>query len=145
MIERERRTAIKKFVYNYSSVMKREGRIYSLGLAYIPGGISVKFVKVVAPIFLGILLLGFLLSFPLGINMLNPLAANLSLWYLFTWVGIGFIAAWALWGIPLGGYRLYEYVLARMRVKHVISATSRLKDKKNFSNYIWRSTFINRL
>lgn len=118
--------------YNYSSVVKRESRIYNFGFGYIPGGVSVNFLKIIVPIFIFFLVIGYGLSLLLGISMFNPLSETFNVYYLLAWLALGGIASGILWGIEFAGFKLYEYLLAVMRPKKVINArTKKVRDLSN--------------
>lgn len=104
-------------VYNYSSLRNRETKIYNIGGYNMAGGLSIEFLKIVAPVVLVILAIGFVLSLFLGISFFNPFSENFVPWYTLTFVGLGVGVGCALWFIKFAGYRLYQYLLAYIRPK----------------------------
>ena len=106
-------------LYNYTSLKRRETKIYSVGGQSIAGGLSVEFLKVVGPVALIFIVIGFLLSLLLGWNFYNPLADNFHPWFTITILGLGIGIGCALWYIQFAGYRLYQYLAAYFKPKKV--------------------------
>lgn len=106
-------------IYNYSSLKSRDTKIYSVGGHSIAGGFSVEFLKVVAPVALGVMVIGFILGLVFGISFFNPFAENFHLWYTLIFIGLGIGAGCALWYIQFAGYRLYQYLGAYVKPKKV--------------------------
>lgn len=106
-------------LYNYSSLQKRDTKIYNVGGYNIAGGFSVEFLKVVGPVALAIIAVGFVLSLPFGISFFNPFSSNFKLWYTLTFLALGIGAGCALWYIQFAGYRLYQYLGAYFKPKKV--------------------------
>ncbi|MBQ8218160.1 MAG: hypothetical protein IJZ79_02540 [Bacilli bacterium] len=106
-------------IYNYSSLQKRDTKIYNVGGYNIAGGFSVEFLKVVGPVALAIIAVGFLLSLPFGISFFNPFSANFVTWYTVLWLILGIGTGCGLWYIQFAGYRLYQYLGAYFKPKKV--------------------------
>lgn len=116
-------------VFNYSSLRTREAKIYDIAGYQIAGGLSVEFLKVVAPVAIIIFLLGFIISIPFGIN-LNPFGGNfiLAYWIVFLVLGIG--AGCILWYVQFAGYRLYQYLGAYFKPKKSYTNDFKLTEYK---------------
>lgn len=108
-------------LYNYSSLRSRDTKIYNIGGYNMAGGLSIEFLKIVAPVTLAIIAVGFILSLFFGISFFNPFSENFVAWYTIIWSGLGIGAGCALWFIQFAGYRLYEYLLAYLKPKKVYS------------------------
>lgn len=106
-------------LYNYSSLQKRENKIYNVGGYNIAGGLSVEFLKVVAPVTLVIILIGFILSLILGISFFNPLNEHFSAKYTLFFIVLGVAVGMGLWKIEFAGYRLYQYLGAYFKPKKI--------------------------
>jgi len=106
-------------LYNYSSLQKRDTKIYNVGGYNIAGGFSVEFLKVTGPVALIIVGVGFLLSLVFGISFFNPFAENFVWQYTVLWLALGIGAGCALWYIQFAGYRLYQYLAAYFKPKKV--------------------------
>lgn len=106
-------------IYNYSSLQKRDTKIYNVGGYNIAGGFSVDFLTVVGPVFLAVTSVGFLLSIPFGINFLNPFGEHFIFGYTLFFIVLGIAIGCGLWYIPIAGYRLYQYLLAYFKPKKV--------------------------
>lgn len=106
-------------LHNYSSLQKRDTKIYNVGGYNIAGGFSVEFLKVVAPVLIVTIIAGFILSLFLGISFFNPFSDNFKLPYTLITIGIGIALGCALWYIQFAGYRLYEYLGAYLKPKKV--------------------------
>jgi hypothetical protein len=103
---------------SYQSIMDREEKIYSIGNTAISAqGITITQILVTwTPLIIGILLaIGFCKL--TGRNYFNVLTDEGSMFFIiFTlafWGGIGS----ALWHVDISGYRLYQYLKARLRIK----------------------------
>ena len=121
-------------LYNYSSLRKRDAKIYNIGGYNLAGGFSIEFLKIVVPVAFIILLIGFILSFIVNVSMFNFFADNFSLWYLIIFLGLGIGAGCALWYIKFSGYRLYQYLYAYIKPKKAYS--------NDFKNKEYRLTNI---
>jgi len=106
-------------IYNYSSLQKRDTKIYNVGGYNIAGGFSVEFLKVVGPVSAVVIGVGFLLSLVFGISFFNPFSDNFVAWYTIIWLILGIGTGCALWYIQFAGYRLYEYLGAYFKPKKV--------------------------
>ena len=106
-------------LYNYTSLKQRDTKIYNVGGYNLAGGLSVEFLKVVGPVVLVAMALGWLISIPFGINFLNPLGDNFIIEYTLTFLFIGIAIGCALWFIQFAGYRLYQYLGAYFKPKKV--------------------------
>ena len=118
-------------LYNYSTLRNRDTKIYNIGGYNMAGGFSVEFLKIVAPVAIGILLIGFLLSYVFNVSMFNPFNKNFSLMYLIVFLGLGIGAGCALWFIKFSGYRLYQYLYAYLKPKKVYSNEFKTKEYKH--------------
>lgn len=120
-------------VYNYSGLRSRETKIYSVGGHSMAGGFSVEFLKVVGPVALIAILIGFGLSLVLGFSFFNPFSENFHAWYTIIFLAIGIGGGCALWYIQFAGYRLYQYLAAYFKPKKVY--TNRFKTEEyKFTN-----------
>lgn len=106
-------------LYNYSSLQKRDTKIYNVGGYNIAGGFSVEFLKVVAPVAIGIIAIGAILGIPFGISFFNPFGGHFKPAWTIFWTAIGIGAGCALWYIQFAGYRLYQYLAAYFKPKKV--------------------------
>ena len=106
-------------LYNYTSLKQRDTKIYNIGGYNLAGGLSVEFLKVVAPVFFIVMIIGWLISIPFGLNFLNPLGAKFVPEYTITFMVIGIGIGCALWYIPITGYRLYQYLGAYFKPKKI--------------------------
>lgn len=120
-------------LYNYSSLKKRDTKIYDVGGYKMAGGFSVEFLKVTGPVALIIIAIGFVLSLVFGINFFNPFDETFQLWYTLTFLVVGIAVGCGMWYIQFAGYRLYQYLLAYIKPKKVYSNDFRLREYK-FSN-----------
>lgn len=122
-------------LFDYSNLIKRDTKIYSIGGVGIPGGLSINFAKVVFPVAIVVIFLGYLLSLLLGLNMFNFMdgLTGIREWhwkYLITCVIIGVLTGLGLWNINVGGYRLYQYLLAYFRPKKVYTNNSDVRNRE---------------
>lgn len=120
-------------LYNYSSLKKRDTKIYDVGGYKMAGGFSVEFLKVTGPVALIIIAIGFVLSLVFGISFFNPFDETFQLWYTLTFLIVGIAVGCGMWYIQFAGYRLYQYLLAYIKPKKVYSNDFRLREYK-FSN-----------
>lgn len=120
-------------LYNYSSLKKRDTKIYDVGGYKMAGGFSVEFLKVTGPVALIIIAIGFVLSLVFGISFFNPFDETFQLWYTLTFLVVGIAVGCGMWYIQFAGYRLYQYLLAYIKPKKVYSNDFRLREYK-FSN-----------
>ena len=105
-------------LYNYSSLKKRDAKVYSVaGTKVSSTGISTKFLTVVGPSFLFGLLLGILIVVISGHNFYNPLGPDFSVPFIVFTLGGGLGMGLALWYIKIDSYRLYEYLVAYFKPK----------------------------
>lgn len=120
-------------IFNYTSLKNRETKIYSIGGQNFAGGISIEFLKIVGPVALVFIAIGFALSFVLGFNFYNPLAENFHAWYTLLFLGLGIGIGCGLWYIQFAGYRLYQYLAAYFKPKKVYSNDFKVTEYK-FNN-----------
>lgn len=106
-------------LYNYSSLQKRDTKIYNVGGYNIAGGFSVEFLKVVGPAIIVCLILGGIISIPFGISFLNPFNESFIWQYTVFFLVLGIASGCALWYIQFAGYRLYQYLSAYFKPKKV--------------------------
>ncbi len=106
-------------IYNYTSLQTRDTKIYNVGGINMSGGMSVEFLKVVGPVVLIAILLGFLISIPFGIDFFNPFGEHFVPVYTIAWLVIGVGVGMGLWKIQFAGFRLYQYLLAYIKPKKV--------------------------
>lgn len=106
-------------LYNYSSLKTRDTKIYNVGGYNISGGMSVDFLKIVAPVAAVFVFVGFLISLVFRIDMFNPFGAHFVWQYTVFWIAIGIGVGCGLYYIQFSGYRLYEYLIAYFKPKHV--------------------------
>lgn len=106
-------------IYNYTSLQTRDTKIYSVGGVNMAGGMSVEFLKVVAPVFLVVVFIGFLIGLPFGINFFNPFGVNFKASYTIIWLVLGAGIGGGLWKIQFAGFRLYQYLGAYIKPKKV--------------------------
>lgn len=106
-------------LYNYSSLKKRDTKLYNVGGYNIAGGFSVAFLKVVAPVFLIGIVIGVILGLPFGINFFNPFSEHFVWQWTVFWLVIGILVGCGLWYIQFAGYRLYQYLIAYFKPKKV--------------------------
>ena len=106
-------------LYNYTSLKKRDTKIYNIGGYNIAGGLSINFLIVVAPVAIAFIVLGVIIGLPFGISFFNPLDENFHLAYTLTFVIVGVLAGMGLYKIQFAGYRLYQYLIAYLTPKKV--------------------------
>ena len=106
-------------LYNYTSLQKRDTKIYNVGGYNIAGGMSVEFLKVVGPAAIIGILLGWLISLPFGISFFNPFSPTFNTTFTMVFVCLGIGVGCALWYIQFAGYRLYQYLGAYFKPKKV--------------------------
>ena len=106
-------------LYNYTTLRKRDAKIYNVGGYDIAGGMSVEFLKVVGPFgFIGIVL-GCVLGMIFNISFFNPFAERFYWQYTVFWLILGFGSGCILWYVQFAGYRLYQYLSAYLKPKKV--------------------------
>lgn len=106
-------------LYNYSSLQKRDTKIYNVGGYNLAGGFSVEFLKVVGPVAVVVFILGGIIALPFGINYINPFGGHFIWQFTCFFLALGIGAGCALWYIQFAGYRLYEYLGAYFKPKKV--------------------------
>lgn len=106
-------------LYNYSSLQKRDTKIYNVGGYNLAGGFSVEFLKVVGPAALIVTLLGAILSIPFGISFFNPFSEKFIWQFTVFFILLGIGIGCGLWYIQFSGYRLYQYLGAYFKPKKV--------------------------
>ena len=106
-------------LYNYSSLQKRDTKIYNVGGYNIAGGFSVEFLKVVGPVTIVVIAIGAILGLPFGISFFNPFGGHFKPAWTIFWLVAGIGAGCALWYIQFAGYRLYQYLAAYFKPKKV--------------------------
>lgn len=106
------------YLFNYTSLKQRDTKIYNIGGKNISGGISLDFLKVTAPVAMGIFLVGSLLGLVFGISVI-PFTKHFNGWWTFIWLALGIGVGCGLWYIQFAGYRLYQYLGAYLRPKKV--------------------------
>ena len=116
-------------VYNYTSLKKRETKIYNIGGYNIAGGIGTDFLIVLGPCVLVAIVLGCIISIPFGISFF-------TLFWLILGISVGLL----LWYVQFGGYKLYQYLGAYFRPKKVYQCNWR-KTERKMHNYKFK-TFI---
>ena len=129
-------------LWNYTSLMKRDSKIYSIGGYGISGGISMNFAKVVVPVALIFIILGWIISIPFGVNMFNPFGDNWNFWYLIFFVGGGAGIGFGLWNIQFAGYRLYQYLLAYFKPKKVYTNSFNMRERQFKFTNVKIKTFV---
>lgn len=122
-------------LYNYTTLKSRDTKLYNIGGYNITGGLSIEFLKVVLPVVIIFILLGYFISIPFGISFFNPLSANFSAKYTIIWLALGIVIGCALWYIQFSGYRLYQYLIAYFKPKKVYTNQFKTTEYKlyNFS------------
>lgn len=122
-------------LYNYTALKSRDTKLYNIGGYNITGGLSIEFLKVVLPVVIVFILLGYFISIPFGISFFNPLSANFSAKYTIIWLALGIGIGCALWYIQFSGYRLYQYLIAYFKPKKVYTNQFKITEYKlyNFS------------
>lgn len=120
---------MRRYIYNYSRLMKRERRIYNAGFQ-ISGGVSVNFFKIWLPMSIGVFIIGWFISLIFKINMLNVLGENFNANYLIFWIVLSIGISSALYLFEFAGYKLYEYLYAYLRPKKVITNQNFIENGK---------------
>ena len=106
-------------LWNYSSLRRREKKIYSLAGTQISStGISVSFLKIVAPFAIFTALIGIIICVILQKNLMFPLDKDFNFTFTIISIGSGTGVGLALWYIKVQTYRLYEYLIAYLRPKY---------------------------
>ena len=118
--------------WNYTSLKTRDTKIYGVGGYNIAGGLSIEFLKVVAPVAIGFMVVGGLLGIPFGITFLNPFSKTAKFIWQYTvgWTGVGIGVGLALWYIQFAGYRLYQYLGAYLKPKKCYCINFKLTEHK---------------
>ncbi len=107
-------------LYNYTALSDEDDKIYSIGGTKISStGISMASIKMIGP-FIGVGVFFLLvISIISGKQYWNPLgndfSAGVLLWTVGLWGGIGA----ALFYIRVQSYRLYEWLIARLKPKYI--------------------------
>lgn len=120
---------MKSTLYNYTRVMQREAKIYSIAGSYSASGISTNYIKIAGFTTVLFALIGYILSLIFNINMFNILEPNFSIYWAVYWIGFGFILGTGLYKIQIGGYRLYEYLRAYFKPKKVYTNSFERSEK----------------
>ena len=123
-----------RFVYNLTQLKQKEQKIYSIGDQRLNGssGVSISTLVVVTPFAVVSTLMGWLVSFITNTSYW-PFAENFSVYHLLFWPALGIGIGWVLYKKEFSGYKLYEYLLAYLRKKHVYN-NDKKKTKKSFLN-----------
>ena len=116
-------------VFNYTSLRTREAKIYDIAGYQIAGGLSVEFLKVVAPVAIVIFAIGFFIGCILGISI-NPFDDNFKLVYWLVFLALGIAAGCVLWYVQFAGYRLYQYLGAYFKPKKTYTNDFKLTEYK---------------
>lgn len=108
-------------VWNYTALKQRDKKIYSIGGSKISStGISISWLKIVAPCTLLTTILGVIIAALIGkMGFYRPLSGEFNLTYVLLSVCSGLGLGLALWYVKLESYRLYEYLYAYFRPKKV--------------------------
>ena len=104
-------------LYNYTSLKTEDTKIYDIGGYNIPGGLSLAFTKVVAPVVVAFIAIGVIIGKIFHIPFINFLDPKFNLIYPLIWIGLGALFGFGLWYIQFQGYRLYQYLLAYIKPK----------------------------
>ena len=106
-------------LYNYTSLKTEDTKIYDIGGYNIPGGLSLAFTKVVAPVVVAFIAVGVIIGKIFHIPFINFLDPKFNLIYPLIWIGLGALFGFGLWHIQFQGYRLYQYLIAYFKPKAV--------------------------
>lgn len=105
-------------LFNYSSLRRRDKKIYSVaGTQVSSTGLSVTFLKVVAPCALATTFLGVLICLVTGIPFMVPMKDGFNAYFTLFAIGSGTGVGLAGWYIRVQTYRLYEYMIAYLKPK----------------------------
>lgn len=111
---------MRDLLFNYTSLVKRDQKIYEFGGTTISqSGISVSWLTVVAPTTVLGILVGILICVITGRNYFNPLQPYFSEWFIILTVGSGFGLGQLLYHVRVQNYRLYEWLFAVLRPKYI--------------------------
>ena len=107
-------------LYNYTALSDEDDKIYSIGGTKISStGISMASIKMIGPFIGGGVFFLLVISIISGKQYWNPLgndfSAGVLLWTVGLWGGIGA----ALFYIRVQSYRLYEWLIARLKPKYI--------------------------
>ena len=121
-----------KRCWNYTSLKTTDTKIYGIGGYNIAGGLSIEFLKVVAPVAIGFMVVGGVIGMFFGISFLNPFSQDLKfVWqYTLSWTALGIGIGMVLWHIQFAGYRLYQYLGAYLKPKKCYSNDFKLTEYK---------------
>ena len=118
-------------LYNYTSLKKRDTKIYNVGGYNIAGGLSIDFLVITAPVAIVIIILGAIIGAIFGISFFNPFSEDFHLAYTLIWIAAGVGIGMGLYKIQFAGYRLYQYLLAYMKPKKVyVQEGKKIKEYK---------------
>jgi len=127
-------------LYNYTSIMQRDTKIYAIGGVGIPGGVSVTHLKVILPVVFLFLFVGSVVAWPLGIRMWN-IMNNWNWQYFCVWLALGLSSGLILWNVQFAGYRLFEYLLAYLRPRKCYTNSANMNNRTyNHTNIYIDST-----
>ena len=129
-------------LFNYTTLMTRETKIYSFGGTTIsPTGIGVDFLKIAAPTTILGLVIGILIISITGKNYYDPFGGNFNIYFVIATLGGGFGIGWGLWNIRVQSYRLFEYLYAYIKPKYYYTNTKARAARQKYKNYKIDSLF----
>ena len=106
--------------YNYTALMSKDMKIYAIGNTVISqSGLSISFLKIVAPMAVLGTVIGLGLNALLGTHYYDLLGGNFNLTYFLLTTGLGTALGLALYYVKPGPYRLYEYIIAWSKPKYI--------------------------
>ena len=123
-------------LYNYSKLRNRDKKIYSVAGTQISStGISVSFLRVVAPCTAFTIFLGVIGCIITGHNYFNILGSYFWLNYVLFFTCSGLAAGLAGWYVKVQSYRLYEYLIAYLKPKYVYHTENSPFKRVKYRNY----------
>lgn len=99
-------------IYNYSSVFQRDSKVYEIGGVTLSDGIRTDRLKIMIPILLFFVFIGYNLGKLFGYSLFNVFSADFSLYYTTTILVLGLVVGIILYDVKITTIRLYEYLIA---------------------------------
>ena len=115
---------------NYTSCIKREHRVYSIFGFAVPQGVTISSMTIIFYPIIS-LVIGYLISIPLKVNMFNFMRLDWNGVYLFFWAVLGGGIGWFLKFFEIQHYKAGEYLKAYFKKRRSITTNPDVR-KHNF-------------